>query len=59
MQALNRPGIWLRAGMAGAVCGLDLPQALAGIPDECERGFTRDLLLIAEMQFIAAFNKKQ
>lgn len=57
-EVLDRCGIWQRAGMSGAINGLNLPEALAGLPRSCDRELARRLFLIAEIEFVIAINKK-
>lgn len=48
--------------MSGVVYGLDLHNALAGVPEAPEivdRDFVRRLLLTAEAAFIAAVHKRE
>lgn len=54
---LDRYGIWKRAGMDGMLCGLDVNEALASLPDELDRGFAARLLAIAEIHYIASLRK--
>ncbi|MGE0038213.1 MAG: hypothetical protein AB7S93_21540 [Xanthobacteraceae bacterium] len=55
LDCLDRPGIWRRAGMVGHVTGLDMREALAGVPAELDVGFVKRLLVIAERHFVAAW----
>lgn len=54
LASLERPGNWHRAGMAGVPSGLNLSDALAALPDECDRSRARALFLIAEVHFLNA-----
>lgn len=44
--------------MSGAITGLDMSEALASLPAECDRDFARRLFIIAELHFVIAINKK-
>jgi hypothetical protein len=57
---IDRPGVWTRAvGLSAMiVVGLDLREALASLPPDCDRELARRLLLIAESHFVAAFNAR-
>jgi hypothetical protein len=44
--------------MTGVVYGLALNDALAGMPGHIDRDFARRLLVIAEISFVAAVNRK-
>lgn len=52
--ALDRWGIWRRAGMGGAIAGIDLSEAMRGLPAQCEVGFCERLFIAAEAAFCAA-----
>lgn len=45
--------------MAGVVYGLDLHNAMAGVPEIVDRDFVRRLLLTAEAAFVAAVHKRE
>ena len=45
--------------MSGVVYGLDLMNAMAGVPEIIDRDFVRRLLLIAEAHFVAAVHKRE
>ena len=45
--------------MSGVVYGLDLHNAMAGVPGIVDRDFVRRLLLTAEASFIAAVHKRE
>lgn len=51
---MNRPGIWLRAGMGGEIGGLAMAEALASLPEHCDREFSRQLLIVIERAFLSA-----
>jgi hypothetical protein len=57
--ALDRPGVWLRAGMDGAVTGLDMAQALASVPQDIDLDVTRQLFMAAEIAFVVAHFKNK
>jgi len=59
LDALDRPGVWHRAGMGGQVSGLDIGEALASLSEYCDRDFARGLLIVAESHFLVAFAAKQ
>jgi hypothetical protein len=50
-----RPGVWKRAGMDGALTGLDLAEAMASLPRGLDRDLARRLLIAAEAAFFAAW----
>jgi hypothetical protein len=51
---LDRPGLWRRAAFDGTLCGLDLSEALAGLPPGCDRRFAVELLIVAEQAYLFA-----
>lgn len=55
LAALDRIGVWRRAGMAGTLTGLDLVEAMASLPAGMDADFARRLLLAAEAPFVAAW----
>lgn len=57
-EALDRSGLWVRAGMAGVVVGIDMENALAGLPSACDRDFARRLFVTAELFYVAAINRE-
>jgi hypothetical protein len=52
-DVLDRPGVWQRAGMAGTVTGLSLPEALAALPAGLDRDFAILLLGRGENAMVA------
>lgn len=54
---LDRPGIWLRAGMAGMVSGLAMGEALATLPDSLDRDFAIRLLGAAETGMVSRLSE--
>jgi hypothetical protein len=52
---LGRPGLWHRAGLDGAISGLDWPAALAALPAGLDRERAKRLLAIAETAFVSAW----
>ncbi len=51
-DALDRLGLWRRAGMSAIIVGLDLVEALASLPAGLDRDFARRLFLAAETPFV-------
>ena len=58
-EAIDRIGVWKRAGMSGQVVGLDLAEALAGLPRGLDRQLCRRLLVIAEEFYLAAYWQRE
>jgi hypothetical protein len=55
MRAIERLGVWYRAGMNGVIVGLRIEEAMASLPDDdCDRGFARRLFAVAEAAFCTA-----
>jgi len=54
---LDRWGVWRRAGMSGAIVGLDMSEALTGLDAACDRALACRLLIVAEAAFCAATMK--
>jgi hypothetical protein len=52
--ALDRWGLWKRAGMSGAIAGIDMSEAMQMIPPCCDREFARRLFVVAESAFCGA-----
>jgi hypothetical protein len=52
--ALDRWGLWHRAGMSGQITGIDMGEALAGIPQGSDRDFAQRLFAAAETSFCNA-----
>lgn len=44
--------------MAGEMSGLILSEALASVPDDCERELVKRLLIVAEIAFLSARRQK-
>lgn len=40
--------------MSAQITGLDLAEALASLPEQCDRDFARELFVIAEGSFMAS-----
>jgi hypothetical protein len=55
--ALDRWGIWQRAGVTGAIAGMDLAHAMYGAPPECDQSLCERLFVVAEAAFCAAATK--
>jgi hypothetical protein len=55
---IGRIGIWKRAGMSAHVVGLDLAEAMAGLPRGLDRQLCRRLFIIAEAFFLPAWWKR-
>jgi hypothetical protein len=53
-HAIDRIGIWRRAGVAGTIVGLDLAEAQAVLPRGCDVEFAKRLFVVAEGAFCAA-----
>lgn len=56
-QALDRWGVWRRAGMAGAIVGMDIAEAMQAMPQQCDPCFAKRLLVVAESAFCAAVTR--
>lgn len=56
---IDRPGLWKRAGLTGALCGLDMREALASLPRGVDRERARKYLAIAEIEFLVAWRDAQ
>lgn len=54
MAALQRPGVWRFAGMSGIRMGVDLAEAMASLPNAIDRELARELLIAAEVPWLAA-----
>jgi hypothetical protein len=52
---IERPGLWKRSGEQGRLSGLDVGEALASLPADCDRDRARALLIAAEAPFLLAF----
>lgn len=52
--ALQSPGCWQRAGMAGIVTGLDLPQCLARLPPDLDAACLSIMAQAAEAPVVQA-----
>lgn len=59
MDALDRPGVWKRAGMGGDVVGLDIVEAMSSLPRGCDTELARSLFIAAEAPFLMAFADQQ
>lgn len=59
LDALNRAGVWKRAGLTGLVSGLDLREALASLPAGCDRGLAKRLLIIGEAAYLGAVLQRE
>jgi hypothetical protein len=57
-EVIGRIGVWKRAGMSGHVVGLDLAEAMAGLPHGLDRQLCRRLFIIAETFFVPAWWKR-
>lgn len=55
--ALDRPGVWKRAGLTAPLVGLDLNEALASLPADIDRDLARRYLIAAEGPYLAAWYK--
>ncbi|MBM3552163.1 MAG: hypothetical protein FJX45_10425 [Alphaproteobacteria bacterium] len=58
LAACSSPGVMKRAGMAGAICGVDYAQALL-LASHCDRQPFLELLVVAETGMLAGVAKKQ
>jgi hypothetical protein len=54
---LARSGVWQRYGESGERCGLDLVEAMASLPNECDRDRSRRFFIIAERAYLTALIK--
>ena len=54
-----RPGLMIRAGMAGQITGLDRAGSLALLPAGLDRAFAVECLDAAESGLLAGFAKSQ
>lgn len=54
LAIIGRRGVWRRAGMGAVLAGLDMADALAGLPRNLDRDLTVQLLTIAEAAFLPA-----
>jgi hypothetical protein len=43
--------------MTAIVTGLDLAEAMASVPEECDGALARRLLIVAEIPFVAAWRE--
>jgi hypothetical protein len=55
LDVIDRPGVWKRAGMSGALVGLDLAEAMTSLPEGLDRDRARSLLIAAEPSYLAAW----
>lgn len=53
LEAIDRYGVWKRAGFGGQIYGLDLPEAMASVPVGLDRDFVQRLFLCAEPGYLA------
>lgn len=44
--------------MSGALSGLDLNEAMASLPDRCDRDAAREYFIIAERAFLLAHSER-
>lgn len=51
---LDRPGVWIRAGLGGVITGMDIAQARASLPRDADNEFALRLLIVAESKFLDA-----
>lgn len=56
---LDRVGVWRYAGMSGILAGLDITEAMASVPADCDPEKTRRLFVSAERAFVAEWQKHQ
>ena len=59
LAALDRPGVWRFAAFSGALIGLDLSEAMASLPGGIDRERARALLIVAEVAFVRAYQKRR
>lgn len=53
-SALDRPGIWRRAGLGGLISGMDVAEALAALPARLDPDLSKRLLVAAERHYVTA-----
>jgi hypothetical protein len=54
-ETLDRPGIWNRAGLKGSICGMDIAEALSGLPAALDAEFAKRLLIAAERHYLVSY----
>lgn len=59
LAILKRYGVWRRVGMDGEISGIDISEAIASLPADCDAELSRRLLIEAEAGYMAGHAERK